>query len=215
VRKRPRQERARITMEAILEAGTEVFAGRGYARTNTNEIARRAGISVGSLYQYFPSKDAILMALLERHLRAVEATIRGCLPDLANDRVPLRRAVRGLLGRLVAVHEANPALSRAVEQPAGEMPKIPEAYRLYLETFVSELESLLRRRRDVRRADPALMAHLLYAAAEALTGWLAHGPSGRFERSAALRESVELLCRYVERPASGSLASKARGSRAS
>ena len=62
-RKQPQQSRSRATVEFLLEAAAQVFGERGYLATTTNGIAERAGVSVGSLYQYFPSKDAILLAL--------------------------------------------------------------------------------------------------------------------------------------------------------
>ena len=83
-RKAPAQARARQTVEAILEAAVELFSSKGYARTSTNHLAARAGVSVGSLYQYFPNKDAILTTLLARHLEAVHETVSAALPVLAD-----------------------------------------------------------------------------------------------------------------------------------
>lgn len=198
-RKLPRQERARRTVEAILEAAVEVFAARGHGGANTNLIARRAGVSVGSLYQYFPGKDAILTALLARHLASVDGVIRGSLPALADPAVSLREAVRALLGGLLGLHEADPFLARAVEETAGRMPRVPEALHAYEATYLRELERILASRPDVRRGDPALMARLLFDVTEAASGWLAHGGAEGFDRDSALDEATELLCRYVER----------------
>ncbi|SCG02877.1 transcriptional regulator, TetR family [Streptomyces sp. MnatMP-M27] len=67
-RKQPRQARAELTKQRILTAAAHVFAEYGYAAGTTNRIAERARISIGSLYQYYPNKDAILAELLIRHL---------------------------------------------------------------------------------------------------------------------------------------------------
>jgi AcrR family transcriptional regulator len=67
-RKLPKQSRSGATFEAVLEAAAQIFERRGYAAGTTNRIAERAGVSIGSLYQYFPNKDAILVALVHRHL---------------------------------------------------------------------------------------------------------------------------------------------------
>ncbi|PJK21362.1 TetR/AcrR family transcriptional regulator [Mycolicibacterium goodii] len=67
-RKRPRQRRSELTRDRILDAAVAVFAEYGYARGTTNRIAECADISIGSLYQYFPNKDAIVVALAARHL---------------------------------------------------------------------------------------------------------------------------------------------------
>lgn len=66
-RKQPRQDRAEATRRRILEAAAHVFADFGYAAGTTNRIAERAEISIGSLYQYFPNKDAILVELMTAH----------------------------------------------------------------------------------------------------------------------------------------------------
>ncbi|MEU8798447.1 TetR/AcrR family transcriptional regulator [Spirillospora sp. NPDC048819] len=65
-RRTPRQDRSRRTVERILDAATRVLAERGYDGASTNRIARAAGVSNGSLYQYFPNKDAIVVAVLDR-----------------------------------------------------------------------------------------------------------------------------------------------------
>ena len=67
-RKLPVQQRSRATVEEILSAAAQVFEARGYAAGTTNRIAERAGVSIGTLYQYFPSKEAIAVALLETYL---------------------------------------------------------------------------------------------------------------------------------------------------
>lgn len=199
-RKRPRQDRSRATVEAILDAAAELFADRGYARTTTNHVAARAGVSVGSLYQYFPGKDALLTALVERHMRHVEAVIERSLGLMADEAVPLRRSVRYLLASLQQFHDEQPLLSRAVEEQVGQMPHIPTAYHAQAKRYRESLERMLASRRDVRAGDHRLMARLLFEVTETVSVWLAHGQSSGFDRPAALDEAVEVVCRYIERP---------------
>ncbi|OWY61320.1 hypothetical protein B7486_64405, partial [cyanobacterium TDX16] len=78
-RKAPRQQRAVETRARILEAAAEVFTEHGYAAGTTNRIAERAGMSVGSLYQYFPNKDAILVELVELHIAEGTAVLAPIL----------------------------------------------------------------------------------------------------------------------------------------
>ena len=75
-RRQPVQARSKETVERILEAAAHVFGERGYAAT-TNQIAHAAGLSIGSLYQYFPDKDALLVALQRRHLDDLRAQLLG------------------------------------------------------------------------------------------------------------------------------------------
>jgi AcrR family transcriptional regulator len=73
-RKSPSQERSRRTVEKILDAAARIFHEQGYAGATTNDVADEAEVSVGSLYQYFPNKDALLVALTRRH---IESTTSG------------------------------------------------------------------------------------------------------------------------------------------
>ncbi|MFN4119033.1 TetR/AcrR family transcriptional regulator [Acidovorax sp.] len=70
-RRTPRQERSQITVDAIFEAVARIVATQGEGALTTNRIAELAGVSVGSLYQYFPSKEAILVAMLDQHCERV------------------------------------------------------------------------------------------------------------------------------------------------
>ena len=66
-RKSASQERSRSTVDALLEATTRILIKEGYDRASTNRIAEVAGVSIGSLYQYFPSKEALVAAVVDRH----------------------------------------------------------------------------------------------------------------------------------------------------
>src|SRR3569623_874590 len=69
-RKSPRQARARVTIDAFVEASTQLLLERGYDRFTTARAAERAGVSVGSLYQYFPNKAALAAAVIDRACEA-------------------------------------------------------------------------------------------------------------------------------------------------
>ena len=78
-RKRPQQQRSRVTIDTIFEATIQVLLANGLDRITTIQIADRAGVSVGSLYQYFPNKRALLAAVVKRHVGEVaDATIAAC-----------------------------------------------------------------------------------------------------------------------------------------
>jgi len=185
-------------VDAILQAAIDLFAGEGHARTTTNRIAERAGVSIGSLYQYFPHKDAILAALFERHEAAVAATVGQSVAALADPRVPLDRGVRGLIDGLCTVHDSQPKLTRAVSVRTPYVPRLGASLRKHEEAQVAEVESLLRARGDIRPGNRAVMAQLLARTTEALTQWLAHDLPPDLDRQATVDEIVRLLVRYLE-----------------
>jgi AcrR family transcriptional regulator len=78
-RKRPSQSRSAHTVDTILDATARILVERGYASTSTNAVAERAGVSVGSLYQYFPNKDALIAALHTRHIGRMKTVIENAL----------------------------------------------------------------------------------------------------------------------------------------
>lgn len=113
-RKSPRQDRSIATVEAIFEATLQVLLSDGLIRLTTTRVAHRAGVSVGTLYQYFPNKQALLFAVLERHLsllwRAIE---RACEENPRPTRETLAETVvKAYLQAKMAQAEVSPSLYR-------------------------------------------------------------------------------------------------------
>lgn len=136
-RKTPRQARSRHLVQAILEAAARVFDEHGYANGNTNRIAEMAGVSVGSLYQYFPNKKALVSALHDLHIQEVA---RLMTDELSQHAV---QASGDLIDRLIAAlmqaHQDRPRLQRVLHT---ELPfyKPPDA----IARWISEPARLLR-----------------------------------------------------------------------
>lgn len=103
VRKAPRQQRSRASVDCVLEAVAQVLEASGEDGFNTNAVAERAGVSIGTLYRYFPDKQSILQALAvretEAHRRRVTAVIEGEDPSLARDRAMIRAFLQAFAGR--------------------------------------------------------------------------------------------------------------------
>jgi AcrR family transcriptional regulator len=139
----------------------------GYDRASTNKIAAVAGVSIGSLYQYFPSKEALVAAVIDRHMHEMLQVVRDALVKVAER--PIEVAARELVSVMIDAHRVNPKLHRVlVEQTprTGRLENIEamdrEAYALvrgYLEAHRDEL--------DV--ADPDVAAFVCVTAVEALT----------------------------------------------
>jgi AcrR family transcriptional regulator len=105
-RKSPLQERSRRTVERILNAAARIFHEQGYAGATTNDIADEADVSVGSLYQYFPNKDALLVALTKRHIEAATAGLTELLGGLDAD-FGFDAVIRKVVDFLVEQHELD------------------------------------------------------------------------------------------------------------
>ncbi|MGB3651848.1 MAG: TetR/AcrR family transcriptional regulator [Rivularia sp. (in: cyanobacteria)] len=121
-RKLPQQERSRITVEAILEATAHILAEEGYDKTNTNHIAERAGVSIGSLYQYFPNKESLMVALMEKHAGEMLELVKSKLNNLFDS--PLEIAIPELVRAVIAAHAINPRLHQVLHE------EIPRSERL-------------------------------------------------------------------------------------
>ncbi|GAA0587539.1 TetR/AcrR family transcriptional regulator [Actinomadura livida] len=111
-RRIPRQDRSRQTVERILEAATRVLSDRGYDGASTNRIAKAAGISNGSLYQYFPNKDAIVIAVLDRFADRLADRLGAEIE--ATMRLPWQEAGRALLDVQIRLFEENADLLRII-----------------------------------------------------------------------------------------------------
>jgi len=185
---------------AIVQAAAEIFAELGYAGATTNKIAQRAGVSVGSLYQYFPNKDCLLATLLEQHHGEVHAVIDAAIDTLSDPATPLHDGLHQLLSDLLALHRANPALTKALsaavlrESPAGNAAE-KDAH--HGASQASRVSALLTGRADVRSGDHTAMAAVLGQTTAQLTRWLVHDAPPGLSQDALLEEVVQLLVRYL------------------
>lgn len=120
-RKLPTQARARVTVDAILRAAAHILRNQGWDACNTNAVARRAGVSIGSLYQYFPSKDALLAAIAEDHAtRGLEILTRAVLEAGQQPR-SIGETVRHYIRAMIAMHAVDPKLHRVL---AEQVPRL-------------------------------------------------------------------------------------------
>lgn len=105
-RKSPAQERSRRTVERILDASARIFHEQGYTGATTNDIADEAGLSIGSLYQYFPNKDALLVALTRRHIESTTESLATLLISLPSHS-QFEEILRMVIDFLVKQHDLD------------------------------------------------------------------------------------------------------------
>jgi AcrR family transcriptional regulator len=181
-------------VRAILQAAAHVFESRGAAGATTDAIAARAGVSIGSLYQYFPSKHALLASLSACHLLSVREALEPALALFDRD-APADRALPALAAAMLRAHERHPRLQQLLF--AG-VPRAPEQARALAAThreWCARIARWLAACPEARVDDARIAARIAF---DALTA-LAHGAAldARVGSPAAReREMARLLWRY-------------------
>lgn len=199
-RRNPTQDRARATVDVILEAAAEVFARHGYAAGTTNRIAERAGVSVGSFYQYFPNKDAVLVALVERHVVAGTESVQALLDSAVADPGDLRALLKAFVGAMLALHAQEPDLHRVLFEEAPHPPELHECVLRTEEGLAHAWLSILSTVPGTRIGDADTAAHLVVQLTEALTHrFVLHGLHD-LSTDDFVEEVVTLLTRYLMVP---------------
>jgi AcrR family transcriptional regulator len=166
-RKTASQARSRATVEAILEATARILIKEGFDKASTNRVAEVAGVSVGSLYQYFPSKDALVAALIARHGADIRRTIGDELVQAV--KLPVADGVRKLVSSAIKSHRIDPKLHRALTEQiprVGHQAKIDAHKREYFCLFRDYLES---RKSEIRVRDLDLATFICVTTIEGLT----------------------------------------------
>jgi AcrR family transcriptional regulator len=196
-RKQAIQTRSRRTVEAILKAAAQVFAQRGYAGGTTNHVAERAGVSIGTLYEYFPSKDALLVSLIEAHLREGEAIVERAASEVAAEPSDLRQTVRRFIRAMVDLHARDRALHRVLFEEAPLPQHVRRMYTEVEKRITERVEALLRQHREVVVQSPALAAAIVVQAVEGLTHKLVIYGVGDTSLDDFVEEIVSLLTSYL------------------
>ncbi|HEV2171119.1 MAG TPA: TetR/AcrR family transcriptional regulator [Candidatus Binatus sp.] len=197
-RKWASQERSRATVDALLEATARVLMKEGYDRASTNRIAEVAGVSIGSLYQYFPSKEALVAAVIDRHTQEISEVTRKALVKAAA--LPIESAAREFVSVAIDGHRINPKLHGVLAE------QIPRVGRLEnIEANVRDGYALVRgyleaHREEIGVDDLDLAAFVVVTVVEALThaavlrrpDILADGKARRF-----VDDVTRLVVRYL------------------
>jgi AcrR family transcriptional regulator len=178
-----------------LEAAKRVLIREGYDGTTTNRVAHVAGVSIGSLYQYFPNKEALVASLAEAHLNEILRLVAGGLADAAE--LPLADGARRLVSAMLRVHQLEPELHRVLHE------QVPRLHGYALPDINRQSQRLIEQSLRMRRAelradlDPGLAAHLVLWSVEAVThGSVIECPEvGQHE--ALVDEIVRLVVRYL------------------
>jgi AcrR family transcriptional regulator len=196
-RKLPKQPRSEATVQTILEAAAQVFERHGYAAGTTNRIAERAGVSIGTVYQYFPNKDAILVALVHRHLAESLEVLEPHLEQLAGG-AGFDEVLPDIVQAMVAMHALAPDLHRVL----FEETQLPPTLRAELDELEDQLVDMAARALAADPStvpnDPRLTARVVISAIESLTHRLVLRPPPGVTPDTIAREITALVRAYIQ-----------------
>jgi len=150
MRKAPRQQRSQLMVNTIIEAATRVLARGGWANFKTSEVAEVAGVSIGSLYQYFPDKLGLAEEIRRRHLDDVLAALSGS--DEILETSTLDHRVTRLIDGVIAVHSVNQPLHRILleEVPLAARSKYAKFERDYQGRYQNLIATSSGKRHNMR-----------------------------------------------------------------
>jgi len=187
LRKQPKQARSKDMVETLLQATTRILRREGRERLTTNRVAEVAGVSVGSLYQYFPNKQSLLDVLTERYEAQFQERLIRAFGESGG--WSLREVLRELARFIIEIHREDPDLHNALS------PEIPEdQHRIALDLMRAVLGA---HRNEVRRPDLDLAAYFVVEVGESIVHKTAVRAPERLEDPRFLDELCDLLERYL------------------
>lgn len=193
-RKQPRQVRAELTRQRILAAAAHIFAEFGYAAGTTNRIAERARISIGSLYQYYPNKDALLAELLTRHLDGDRGA--ATLQRYKESPESLETIIREFVRAVIDNHLDDPQLLRIMIEHAPRSAELLERVTGVQWEMITDLHELLLAHPEVRVQDKDTAARLVSSTVEMTVHQLIASP-GSIDTTRLENELVAMITGYL------------------
>jgi AcrR family transcriptional regulator len=192
MRKQPQQTRSRGTIGAILEAAAHILGQRGWRGLTTNVVADAAGVSIGSLYQYFPNKLALVEAVRARHFDEVLAILHAA----ADDKLPRARRIEALVDGMIGVHSRYPAAHRVLLEEAPRSEDAAPSHDRFAVTLQQRYEAIVRANsQGVSTDESRVVARVL---ASAVAGVVHDAASNGTLHSASLkRELLQLVDSYL------------------
>jgi AcrR family transcriptional regulator len=193
-RREPQQRRARQTVEAVLDAVIKILKRQGFEAVTTNRIAEVAGVSIGSVYQYFPDKRAIFAALHERHIQEIDRLVETKLMEHAAS--PLDTLMRAMIEAMVDAHASDPEL---YELLLTEVPHRAEGTRDFAVRLHGAFRLAIASRSDEfkPRRDLEIVVFVVTHMVEALSHGAVLRRPARLSIAAAKEEAVRAVLAYL------------------
>ena len=197
-RKLPRQARSKATVDAVITAAAQVLIEHGYEGATTARVAERAGVSVGSLYQYLPNKEALIAVLIERHADGIVGIMQRALSDPAN--VTLEDGLRAIIRAGTSAHHLDPTLHKILHEQVPRVGRLGMAMDT-IKQITRAIERFLRAHASEMRPglDPAIAAVVIETALEALSHRAVIERRDLLAGGLIEREAFSLIAGYVLR----------------
>jgi AcrR family transcriptional regulator len=194
-RKSPVQARSTASVDALLEATVQVLLSVGKERLTTTRVASRAGVSVGTLYQYFPNKSALLQAALKRHLDEVtEAVERVCREQKGNT---LAHMATALINAFLAAKMRDAKTSVALYSVSSDVDGAKIGQQMGIRSNKA-IAGMLTTAREPLSTDPQLAASMLQGAMVGVSRRLLESDAPEKHFDTLRRELVFFVCAYLE-----------------
>lgn len=197
IRKSPRQARSQATVEAILTAAARILTKEGFEALTTNRVATVAGVSVGSLYQYFPNKEALVRALCERHTHGVRDRIRARFAE-AWDR-PVAEVARAVIQGMVEARRHEPRLHQELLRLAPAVGGLEELHAVEQEVEALLAAFIASRPAELGPGDPERRAFIVCHAVQACVHGAVLEKPGWLKDDGLVEELARLVERYLAR----------------
>lgn len=183
-------------MAALIEATARVLEDRGWSGTTTNHIAVRAGVSVGTLYEYFPGKEALVAALVDQHMEEAEERLVALGALLSREALGLEALVTTIVTLMLELHAEAPRLHRVLVEEVPHPPAVLERLRAMEEAQTVALASLFSELLPLK--DPQLSARVTIGLLEALTHrWILSETGAPLPRAQLQTELERLILAYL------------------
>lgn len=196
VRRNPAQSRSLATVDAILTATAYVLADRGFVRATTNRIAEVAGVNIGTLYRYFPNKDALVGALIDREARATLASVEQAL--VSGEGQPIESVFRALFRAMVEDQRLDPRVHRELVEQVGRSGRVSVLRRLEQDIAERLLAFICARARLASTKDATVDAFLVLHAAESMVHAILFLRPPNVSREDAIEGAVRMMTRFLE-----------------
>ncbi len=158
-RRLPRQGRSKVTVEAIVLAAAKVMKQYGLEKTTTNRIAEKAGVSIGTLYQYFPTKEAITSAIIDKHIDDLASLFRPRILEAVGR--PFAESIPSLVQLVIDLHAFDQKLHRILDEQVTYLGKLDRRHQASLSFQKIIADDYRSRPEQVRVRDPELAAFLI------------------------------------------------------